>query len=118
MPSNDSQPADIVPGTLDMMILTIVADGPEHGYGIARAIRARSNDSILVEEGTLYPALRRLEKRGSLMATSGKTELNRKARFYSLTLSGRTKLQADLQRWRHSAAVLDRVLGSANGATA
>jgi len=117
VPETKPDHADIVPGTLDLMILAVLAGGTEHGYGIARAIRARSGDELLVEEGTLYPALRRLEKKGLVRAKWGVSDANRKARFYALTPSGGKRLETELSRWRRSAAIVDRVIAPNTGAS-
>ena len=86
---------DILRGTLDLLILKSVSWGPIHGYDIARWIETSAEDVLKVEEGTLYPALHRLETRRWLSATWGVSENNRKAKFYSLTASGRSQLRAE-----------------------
>jgi len=98
--------SDLFVGTLDLLILRALAQGRLHGYGIGRWIR-ESTDSVLhIQEGVLYPALHRLERRGLLDEEWGRTETNREAKFYRLTPKGRKHLEAELARWeRHIAAV-------------
>jgi transcriptional regulator len=101
-----SEKADILQGTLDMLILKIVALGPIHGYGIAQRIRQISNDVLQVQQGSLYPALHRLEERKWLKAEWREAESGREARFYTLTKTGREQLQVEASEWdRLSAAV-------------
>lgn len=93
-------------GTLDTLVLKTVSHGPRHGYAIARWIEERTGDAILVEEGSLYPALYRLEKRGLLKSEWGLSELERRAKFYRLTERGADVLESDTEQWlRFSAAV-------------
>lgn len=111
---SDDDARKIVPGTLDTMILAVVADSPAHGYAIAAAIKARSGPDgagLIVEEGTLYPALRRLERDGLLRGDWKQSETKRRARFYELTEAGQTHLAREIERWRARAAAVDRVLG-------
>jgi len=97
---------ELIPGTLDMLILKALARGPLHGYAIAEWIHQSSQQVLRVEEGALYPALHRLELRGLLDAKWGASEANRRARFYQLTAEGRKRLQAESTRWaRLSAAI-------------
>jgi transcriptional regulator len=95
----DSQKSDLLQGTLDVLILKIVALGPLHGYGIAQRIRQISNAVLQVQQGSLYPALHRLEKRGWLRAEWGEAETGREAKFYSLTKVGRKQLEAEAANW-------------------
>jgi len=103
---------DLLKGTLDVLILKTLAGTSMHGYAISRAIRQESEDVLAVEEGALYPALRRLEQRGLLKSQWGNTETGREARFYGLTRAGQRQLQrlrADWQRYAQAmSAVLDR----------
>ena len=101
---------DLVPGTLDMMAMKAVSGDPMHGFGIARWIEATTGDRLTVEEGALYPALHRLEKRGLLASEWGKTEHGRRARYYHLTDSGRSELAALRARWEGSAWAVRQVL--------
>ena len=91
--------SDLLQGTLDMLILKIVALGPVHGYGISRRIRQISKDVLQVQQGSLYPALHRLEKRGWLQADWGESENGRQAKFYRLSAKGRKQLQAEQSNW-------------------
>jgi transcriptional regulator len=101
----------LLQGTLDLLILRTLVFGPRHGQGIARAIEQQADDALLVDHGSLYPALQRLEARGWIDAEWGTSENNRKARFYSLTRSGRRQLTAGTAQWRRLAAAIGRILG-------
>lgn len=102
----DPKKADILQGTLDMLILKIVALKPIHGYGIAQRIKQISKEVLQVQQGSLYPALHRLEKRGWLKAEWRDAESGREAKFYSLTRTGRKQLEAESANWgRLSGAV-------------
>jgi transcriptional regulator len=98
-------------GTLDLLILRTLIFGPQHGQGIARAIQAQSGDVLIVDHGSLYPALQRLEDRGLIGASWGTSQNNRKARFYTLTPAGRRELTREESEWRRIAAAIMRVLG-------
>lgn len=102
-------------GTLDLLILRTLIFGRHHGQGIARAIQARSDNVLIVEHGSLYPALERLEERGFVEADWGTSENNRKARFYTLTRAGRKELVREQGAWRRVAAAIMRVLGPESG---
>jgi transcriptional regulator len=95
----DPQKSDLLQGTLDVLILKIVALEPIHGYGIAQRIRQISNAVLQVQQGSLYPALHRLEKRGWLRAAWGEAETGREAKFYSLTRMGRKQLEVQTANW-------------------
>src|SRR5512143_1112023 len=101
----------LLQGTLDLLILRTLVFGTQHGQGIARAIQETSADELLVDHGALYPALQRLEARGWITAEWGTSTNNRKARFYSLTRTGRKQLASETTRWRRLAAAIGRVLG-------
>ena len=101
-------------GTLDLLILRTLIFGPEHGQGIARAIQQESDDVLIVDHGSLYPALQRLEYRGYISAEWGTSANNRKARFYTLTRTGRKALTHEEGEWRRIAAAIMRVLGAAS----
>ncbi len=101
----------LLQGTLDTLILRMLLFGPQHGQGIARAIQRASEDVLLVDHGSLYPALQRLEDRGWIQAEWGVSENNRKARFYALTPAGRRQLAKETWEWRRLAAAIGRVLG-------
>jgi PadR family transcriptional regulator, regulatory protein PadR len=105
---------DLLAGTLDMLILRTLAAGPLHGFGIALTIATRSSDVILVEEGSLYPALHRLEDREWIAAAWGVTSNNRRARFYTLTAKGRRELARESTRWTQLSAAVTRVMEPAS----
>ena len=107
----DDQRIPLLQGTLDLLILRTLIFGPEHGQGIARAIQQQSEDVLLVDHGTLYPALQRLEHEGWIEAEWGTSSNNRKARFYKLTKTGRKQLTQETSQWRKLAAAIGRVLG-------
>lgn len=98
-------------GTLDLLILRTLIFGAEHGQGIARAIQRESEDVLIVDHGSLYPALQRLEDRGFIQAEWGTSDSNRRARFYSLTAKGRRELVREEGEWRRIASAIMRVLG-------
>src|ERR671924_443268 len=100
----------LLQGTLDLLILRTLVFGPEHGQGIARAIQQQSEDVLLVDHGTLYPALQRLEAKGWISAEWGVSTNNRKARFYKLTPSGRGRLAREADQWRRLVQAMGRVL--------
>ena len=97
-------------GALDALILRTLAKGPRHGYAIARYIEERSGEAVLVEEGSLYPALYRLERRGWVEAEWGTSELGRRAKLYRLTDLGRRQLAAEMDSWRRFSAGVSKVL--------
>ncbi len=103
--------SEILQGTLDLMVLkTLHAIGPLHGYGIARRLEQISEDVLQLNQGTIYAALARLLQRGWISAAWGASENNRKARFYSITRAGRKQLTAETQNWKRMAGVIGRVL--------
>jgi PadR family transcriptional regulator PadR len=106
--------ADLLQGTLDLLILKVVALAPVHGYGIAQRIRQISNDVLQVQQGSLYPALHRLEKRGLLAADWGESENGRQAKFYKLSAKGRRQLAAEEATWNRLAAAVGLILQEAN----
>jgi transcriptional regulator len=101
---------ELLPGTLDMLILRTLERGPLHGYGIALSIRRISEDVLTVEEGSLYPALQRLLLEGWVKAEWGKTETNRRARFYTLTPDGHRQLGVELSEFQQMIVAIGRVL--------
>ena len=103
-------PADFLHGTLDTLILKTLADGRMHGYAIGKSIEEATGAAIELEEGTLYPALYRLEKRGLLDAEWGTSELGRRAKFYRLTRAGRQHLASHTAAWAEFSAAVNRVL--------
>ncbi len=104
---------DLLQGTLDVLVLKALIFGPRHGYGIARWIRDTSDDSLAIEDGALYTALHRLERRGWVDADWGLSENNRKAKFYQLTRDGRRQLDAETRRWTRYAEAVFKVLRAA-----
>jgi PadR family transcriptional regulator PadR len=102
--------SDVLQGTLDMLILKIVALGPVHGYGISQRIRAISREVIQVQQGSLYPALHRLETRGWLDAEWGESDNGRQAKFYKLSAKGRKQLAAEEANWHRLANAVGMVL--------
>jgi PadR family transcriptional regulator len=110
MPTDKS---DLLQGTLDMLILKIVALGPVHGYGISLRIRQISKEVLQVQQGSLYPALHRLEKRGWLTAEWGQSENGREAKFYKLSAKGRKQLQAEESNWERLAQAVSQIMQTA-----
>ena len=103
---------DVLQGTLDLMVLrTLDAMGPLHGYAIAARLEQTSDGALQLNMGTLYPALMRLEQRGLVRGAWGTTDNNRRARFYALTAAGRRQLAIDRQAWDKMASIMQRVLG-------
>jgi transcriptional regulator len=105
----------LLQGTLDLLILRTLVFGRQHGQGIARAIQQTSDDVLLVDHGSLYPALQRLEAKRWIQAEWGVSESNRKARFYELTPAGRKQLVRETSQWRRLVAAMGRVLGAEGG---
>ncbi|MBS1830274.1 MAG: PadR family transcriptional regulator [Acidobacteria bacterium] len=105
------KPSDILQGTLTLLVLkTLAARGPLHGYGIATHLLEASEDALRVEEGSLYPALHRMEEEGWVKATWGMSELSRRARFYAITAAGKRQLASEEARWAGITAAVNRVL--------
>jgi PadR family transcriptional regulator, regulatory protein PadR len=106
--------AEVLQGTLDLLVLkTLDTLGPLHGFGIARRIQQVSHDALLLNQGTLYPALVRLEQRGWIRSKWGVSENNRRARFYSLTKAGQKQLAVEAQSWERMASIITRLLAGA-----
>lgn len=102
---------DILQGTLDLMVLkTLDTMGPLHGYGIAQRIQQVSEQLLCLNQGTLYPALIRLEQRGWIASEWGRSENNRRARYYRISRAGRDQLQVEAEEWRRMAGVISRLL--------
>ena len=101
---------DLLQGTLDLLVLRTLQAGPAHGHAIAKAIERSSDEVLLVEEGSLYPALHRLIKRGWITFGEGTSENNRKAKFYRLTAKGRRQLALETSKWEKFASAMARVL--------
>jgi transcriptional regulator len=101
---------DLIQGTLDLLVLKCLSTGANHGYGIAQRIHRLSDDALRIEEGSLYPALYRMEEKGLIESESGVTENNRRAKFYSLTRKGRTVADAEHDGWLRLSKAVTRVL--------
>ena len=106
----NSPKSDLLQGALDMLVLKVVALEPIHGYGIAQRIRQISKDVLQVQQGSLYPALHRLEKRGWLKSEWGEAETGREAKFYSLTKLGRKQLDAEAANWDRLSEAVGQIL--------
>jgi PadR family transcriptional regulator PadR len=101
---------ELLQGTLDMLILQTLRWGAQHGYGVGQAIRASSGDILQVETGSLYPALHRLERQGWVKSEWGQSEKNQRAKYYSLTATGRKQLTAEQGRWNQMSAAIARLM--------
>jgi PadR family transcriptional regulator PadR len=106
--------SDLFTGTLDILILKAVSWGPRHGYAIGRWIRETTSEDVIVQEGALYPALHRLERKGLLAEEWGLTDTGREAKYYTLTARGRTQLRAESKRWSIFSAAITRALAAAS----
>jgi PadR family transcriptional regulator, regulatory protein PadR len=107
--------SDVLQGTLDLMVLkTLESMGPLHGYGIARRIELVSGNALSLNQGTIYPALLRLEQRGWVKSAWGTSESNRRAKFYSLSAIGRRKINEETENWERIAATMSRFLAPSN----
>ena len=113
MSNVSEQKADFLKGTLDMLILKVVALGPIHGYAISQRIQQISRDFFSVQQGSLYPALHRLEDRGWLQAEWKPTDTGREAKFYSLTRKGRKQLETEVRNWEQITAAVGLILETA-----
>jgi PadR family transcriptional regulator PadR len=112
-PSNADSKLDLLQGTLDLMVLqTLDVLGPLHGYGIARRIEQLSGNEVLLNQGTIYASLVRLQQRGWIAAEWGVSGNNRKAKFYSITKAGKRQMKEDRAQWERLAAVMGRVLAA------
>jgi len=108
---------ELLPGTLDMLVLKVLLTGPHHGYAVARRIQQASDDVLKVEEGSLYPALHRMEKRGWIVSEWGVSESNRRAKYYRLSRSGRARLRSQTAAWERYTVAIGQVLhGQPGGA--
>jgi transcriptional regulator len=108
---------EVLQGTLDLMVLkTLEALGPLHGYGIARRLEQVSDEMLRMNQGTLYPALLRLEQRGWISSRWGVSESNRRAKYYSLTRAGEKQLATETRNWERVAGIIARLLNTAQGA--
>jgi len=104
------KPSDLVQGTLDLLILKTIALEPKHGWAIAKRIQQISGEVLQVQQGSLYPALHRLEQQGWIKAHWGETATGRKAKFYSLTAAGRAQLKKELEQWDRLSGAIDLVV--------
>jgi len=103
---------ELLPGTLDLLVLRVLATGRQHGYGIARRIRSASADVLRIEEGSLYPALHRMEKRAWIRAEWAESETRRRAKYYALSAAGRKQLAIETETWETFSNAVARVLGA------
>jgi transcriptional regulator len=104
---------DLPQGTLDLLILRTLSLEPQHGWGISERVQQMSSEVLRIQQGSLYPALHRLERRGWIKARWGTSENNRRARYYELTKTGRKQLEAETDLWRQLTAAVNQVLGTA-----
>ena len=104
---------DLLQGTLDLLVLRILSVGPQHGWGIAQRIRQVSNQVLLVQQGSLYPALHRLEEQGWIEAEWAPSENNRRAKYYRLTSAGRTQLERETASWERLSVAVTQILQTA-----
>ena len=111
---NDNERIELLQGTLDLLILRTLLLGPAHGHAIAKAIEFNSDDVLRVEQGSLYPALHRLIKRGWISVEEGTSENNRRAKFYRLTAKGRRQLSIEINKWDKLAGAIARILRPAD----
>ena len=109
-PAAPDSPSELLRGTLDTLILKTVSRGPLHGYGIGRWLESATDDALRIEEGSLYPALYRLERRGLLTSEWGTSELGRRAKHYRLTRDGRARLERETEAWELFSTAVSRVL--------
>jgi PadR family transcriptional regulator, regulatory protein PadR len=101
---------DLLQGTLDMLILKAVSLGPLHGYGVLLRIQQISGEELVIQQGSLYPALYRLEHQGAIASEWGESENNRKAKYYRLTAAGRERLEAETEKWNRMSGVIGTIL--------
>ena len=113
MPSRDTSRTELLPGTLDLIVLrTLSTMGPQHAYAIAARLEQTSEPALRLNQGTLYPALVRLEQKGWIKGTWQTTENNREAKYYTLTKSGTRALASQIERWQRSAGLVNRLLAN------
>ena len=110
MPKDERRSLNLLQGTLDLMVLRVLASGSQHGHAIGLRLAELSEEWLDVEEGSLYPCLYRMEKKGWISSEAGRSENNRKARFYSLTSDGRNQLDAEQENWLQLQRAVNRVL--------
>lgn len=107
---SDQERIQLLQGTLDLLVLQTLVFGPQHGHGIATHIQHTTEDELLVDHGSLYPALQRLERAGLISSDWGTSDNNRRARYYKLTRAGRKRLVAETRKWEATVRVISRVL--------
>ena len=110
-PKEDRQ-MDLLQGTLDMLILKAVSLGPLHGYGVLLRIQQISGQALVIQQGSLYPALYRLEHQGVIASEWGESDNNRKAKFYQLTTAGRLRLELEMEKWNRMSGIMDTILSA------
>ena len=103
----------LLQGTLDLLVLRVLVSGPQHGFAITRRLAELSKDWLMVDEGSLYPCLYRMERKGWIQSEPGRSENNRRARYYSLTCAGESQLEAEQDAWRQFQRVVDGILRKA-----
>jgi PadR family transcriptional regulator, regulatory protein PadR len=108
-PKQDRQ-SDVLQGTLDLLILKAVSLGPLHGYGVLLRIQQISGEELVIQQGSLYPALYRLEHQGAIASEWGESENNRRAKYYRLTVAGRARLDEETQKWNRMAGIIGSIL--------
>ncbi len=109
-PSNPDKSTDLIQGTLDLLILKAVSLGPLHGYGVLLRIQQISGEELVIQQGSLYPGLYRLEHQGAIASEWGESENNRKAKYYTLTRAGRERLAEETEKWNHMAGIIGMIL--------
>jgi transcriptional regulator len=109
-PSNQDKSNDVLQGTLDMLILKAVSLGPLHGYGVLLRIQQISGEELVIQQGSLYPALYRLEHQGAIASSWGESENNRRAKYYRLTATGRARLEAETSKWNRMSGIINGIL--------
>jgi PadR family transcriptional regulator PadR len=112
MPPKKDRQMDLLLGTLDMLILKAVSLGPLHGYGVLLRIQQISGEELVIQQGSLYPALYRLEHQGVIASEWGESENNRRAKYYRLTAAGRKRLGAETAKWNRMAGIIGTILGA------
>ena len=114
-PSSSDKTNDLLQGTLDLLILKAVSLGPLHGYGVLLRIQQISGEELVIQQGSLYPALYRLEHQGAITSEWGESENNRRAKYYRLTDLGRQRLGDETDRWRRMSGIIDNILSVTPG---
>jgi PadR family transcriptional regulator PadR len=109
-PPKQEKQNDVLQGTLDLLILKAVSLGPLHGYGVLLRIQQISGEELVIQQGSLYPALYRLEHQGAIASEWGESENNRKAKYYKLTVGGRQRLQAETEKWNRMSNLIGAIL--------